>query len=124
MFPSASRRHWLMASGAGVRRLRRFEYDAGADQRAYSCGAQIIPGLLKYGDVPEIGSLIEPRPCIWEVGSHDRLIPSGWLREAVGRMARTYRALGAEERLVVDRFEGHHEWHGEVAYSLLEGFLQ
>ncbi len=90
----------------------------------YSCGAQIIPGLLKYGDVPEIGSLIAPRPCIWEVGSHDRLIPSGWLQEAVGRMARAYRALGGEERLVVDRFEGRHEWHGEVAYPLLEEFLQ
>ncbi len=90
----------------------------------YSCGAQIIPGLLKYGDVPEVGSLIAPRPCVWEVGSHDPLIPSRWSQEAVARMALAYRALGAEERLVIDRFEGHHEWHGRVAYPLLEEFLQ
>ena len=32
--------------------------------KPYGCGAQIIPGLLKYGDVPEIGSLIAPRPCV------------------------------------------------------------
>ena len=89
----------------------------------YSCGAQIIPGLLKYGDVPEIGSLIAPRPCVWEVGSHDPLISSQWAQAAVARMARAYKALGAEDRLVVDRFEGRHEWHGEVAYSLLEKFL-
>jgi len=89
----------------------------------YSCGAQIIPGLLRYGDVPEIGSLIAPRPCVWEVGSRDRLIPSEWSREAEARMTRAYRALGAEDRLVVDRFDGQHEWHGKVAYQLLEKFL-
>ena len=37
----------------------------------YSCGAQVIPGLLKHGDTPELGSLIAPRPCIWEIGSDD-----------------------------------------------------
>ena len=35
----------------------------------YSCGAQVIPGLLQFGDTPEIASLIAPRPCVWEVGS-------------------------------------------------------
>src|SRR5262249_17989601 len=35
---------------------------------AYSCGAQIIPGLLNYGDIPEIASLIAPRHCLWEIG--------------------------------------------------------
>ena len=33
----------------------------------YSCGAQVIPGLLELGDTPEIGSLIAPRACIWEM---------------------------------------------------------
>src|SRR5712692_3361296 len=28
--------------------------------KPYSCGAQIIPGLLNFGDVPEISSLIAP----------------------------------------------------------------
>ncbi|MFP6899997.1 MAG: alpha/beta hydrolase family protein, partial [Opitutales bacterium] len=30
--------------------------------RRYSCGAQVIPNLLQYGDYSEIGSLIAPRP--------------------------------------------------------------
>jgi dienelactone hydrolase len=89
----------------------------------YSCGAQIIPGLLKYGDTPEIGSLIAPRPCVWEAGSKDPLILPQWSQEMVARMARAYRALGAEERLVLDRFDGRHEWHGKVAYPLLEEVL-
>jgi dienelactone hydrolase len=89
----------------------------------YSCGAQVIPGLLKYGDVPEIGSLIAPRPCVWEVGSRDGLIAPKWADEALGRMRRAYKAIGAEEQLRVDRFEGSHEWSGRVAYPLLEKLL-
>jgi dienelactone hydrolase len=86
----------------------------------YSCGAQIIPGLLKYGDTPEIASLIAPRTCLWEVGSRDTLIDPQRAAEALGRIGRAYKALGAEDHLHVDRFEGGHVWNGKVAYPLLE----
>ena len=85
----------------------------------YSCGAQIIPGLLQFGDVPEIASLIAPRPAVWEVGSHDGLVKQPWADEALTRMRRAYQALDAADRLIVDRFEGGHQWHGEVAYKVL-----
>jgi dienelactone hydrolase len=91
--------------------------------KLYSCGAQVIPGLLRYGDVPEIGGLIAPRPCVWEVGSRDSLIAPKWADEALTRMRRAYKALGAEEQLRVDRFDGGHEWSGRVAYPLLEKVL-
>lgn len=89
----------------------------------YSCGAQVIPGLLRYGDVPEIGSLIAPRPAVWEVGSLDRLISSPWAEEALERMARAYRAFGAADKLIVDRFEGGHRWNGQVGIPVLERAL-
>jgi dienelactone hydrolase len=91
--------------------------------RPYSCGAQIIPGLLKIGDTPEIGSLIAPRPCVWEVGTHDGLIAAKQADDALRRMRRAYRSLGAEAQLIVDRFEGGHVWNGRVAYPLLEKAL-
>lgn len=91
--------------------------------KAYSCGAQVIPGLLRYGDVPEIGSLIAPRPCIWEVGSRDSLIAPRPRDEALARMRRAYKALGAEDKLLLDRFDGGHEWSGRVAYPYLEKAL-
>jgi dienelactone hydrolase len=90
----------------------------------YSCGAQVIPGLLEYGDVPEIGSLIAPRPCVWEVGARDSLIAPKWADKALERMRRAYKALDAEEALQVDRFDGGHEWSGRVAYGVLEKGLQ
>jgi dienelactone hydrolase len=89
----------------------------------YSCGAQIIPGLLRYGDVPEIGSLIAPRPCVWEVGSRDALISPKEADDALMRMRRAYQALGAADQLQVDRFDGGHEWSGRIGYRVLEKAL-
>lgn len=89
----------------------------------YSCGAQIIPGLLLVGDVPEVASLIAPRHCHWEVGSRDTLIHPKWADEALTRQRRVYQALEAENRLTVDRFEGGHVWHGAQVYPLLERVL-
>jgi dienelactone hydrolase len=89
----------------------------------YGCGAQVIPGLLQYGDVPEVGALIAPRPCVWEVGSRDGLIAPKWADKALERLRRAYRALGAAESLQVDRFDGGHEWSGQVAYPCLEKVL-
>jgi dienelactone hydrolase len=92
--------------------------------KPYSCGAQIIPGLLAHGDVPEIASLIAPRHCLWEVGSRDGLIDAKWANEALARQRRAYRALGVEDRLAVDRFEGGHAWNGKKALALLDRVLR
>jgi dienelactone hydrolase len=89
----------------------------------YVCGAQVIPGLLQYGDTAEIASLIAPRSCLWEIGTKDELISAKWAKQALSRIRRAYKAYDAEECLVVDRFQGGHEWHGEVAYPWLEKIL-
>jgi len=88
-------------------------------QGRYSCGAQVIPGLLQYGDVPEIGSLIAPRPCIWETGSRDKLIVPGWKEQAIERMQRAYVASGKPEHLQIHKFEGGHRWDGATTVPLI-----
>jgi hypothetical protein len=90
----------------------------------YSCGAQVIPGLLQHGDVAEIASLIAPRYCLWEVGARDGLISPRWVQTALDRMRRAYRAAGAGDRLQVDSFDGGHQWSGRLAYPLLENVLR
>jgi dienelactone hydrolase len=90
----------------------------------YSCGAQVIPGLLRYGDVPEIASLIAPRPCLWEVGLQDGLMVKEWIPPALERLQRAWRALGAPDNLDVDYFEGKHRWNGVKAYPLLARVLR
>ena len=93
-------------------------------QGRYSCGLQIIPGLLKFGDYSEIGSLIAPRPCVWEMGSKDGLIVPGWDSLFRQRLKRAYGALGAAEKLRFDDFEGGHRWSGRVAHPLFERTLR
>ena len=90
----------------------------------YSCGAQVIPGLLEFGDVPEIASLIAPRPCLWEVGQKDGLISQEWADKALSRIRLAYNAYDADGHLQVDRFEGGHQWHGKLAYPFLERVLK
>jgi len=41
-----------------------------------SCAIQYLPGLLQYGDVPELFSLIAPRPMQLQAGEGDNLITS------------------------------------------------
>ena len=89
----------------------------------YSCGAQVIPGLLRFGDVPEIGSLIAPRPCIWECGSTDGLIVPGWKERAIVRLQRAYTAAGVPKRLQIHNFTGSHRWDGATAAPLIEKML-
>ncbi len=90
----------------------------------HSCGSQIIPGLLKYGDYSEIGSLIAPRPAIWEIGSSDPLVTPRWADLFQERLQRVYKALAAEDRLHFDRFEGGHRWNGEIAFGVFDKVLR
>jgi dienelactone hydrolase len=89
----------------------------------YSCGAQVIPGLLEIGDTPEIGSLIAPRPCIWEVGSKDGLMKPKWVDVAKARLVKAYSAAGASANLQFRHFEGGHQWDGRTAVPLLKSVL-
>lgn len=95
-----------------------------ATRAGYSCGAQVIPGLLEFGDTPEIGALIAPRPAIWETGTKDRLIDPAWAARATERLRRAYIASGAPDNLAFHRFEGGHQWHGAAALPLLARALQ
>jgi len=89
-----------------------------------TAGCQVIPGLLNYGDLPEVASLIAPRRCVWTNGEKDGLLIPEWIERFRERQGRVYAALGATEQVAVDSFAGGHEWHGDVAYPILEKVLQ
>ena len=89
-------------------------------QALRQCGAQLIPGLLRYGDTPEIFSLIAPRPIVIEMGLSDPLIPHDWAERGLARIRRAYEAAGATDRLYLDRFDGGHIFNGKVASRVLQ----
>jgi len=93
-------------------------------QLRYSCGSQIIPGLLKYGDYSEIGSLIAPRPCVWETGLQDSLVVPGWSDVFKTRLRNIYQAFGVPGNLMYDIFEGGHRWNGDLAFPVFDRVLK
>ena len=90
----------------------------------HSCGSQMIPNLLKYGDYSEIGSLIAPRPCVWETGSTDSLIVPKWDEVFRNRLRRAYTAWDASDQLHFDKFIGGHVWSGRIAFPLFDKVLK
>lgn len=90
----------------------------------HSCGSQMLPGLLLFGDYSEVGSLIAPRPCVWETGSKDSLIVPRWDDRFRSRLRKAYAAAGAADKLHFDRFEGGHRWSGAIAFPLFDKVLK
>jgi len=88
------------------------------------CGSQAIPGLTKFGDIPEIGSLIAPRPAVWETGAQDLSMPARYKEVARQRLMRAYAAAGQPEALSFHTFDGGHAWDGTTAVPLLARVLK
>lgn len=63
-----------------------------------SCGIQYLPGLLRCGDVPEVLSLIAPRPMQLQAGALDPLITPADRDAMAATVRRAYTLLGAEDR--------------------------
>ena len=73
-----------------------------------SCGIQYLPGILRYGDVPELFSLIAPRPLQLQAGEGDPLITPEDRDRIEATVRRAYRLLGCESNFdYVLHPEGH-----------------
>ena len=62
-----------------------------------SCAIQYLPGLLQYGDVPELFGLIAPRPMQLQAGEGDNLITASDRDQIKWVVKMAYHLLGAEE---------------------------
>ena len=80
-----------------------------------SCGAQFFPGLLKYGDVGEIFSLIAPRPCLHIIGKSDPLLFREDVEEIRQKVQNAYDLLDASQNVRFFVHEGGHYYRGDVA---------
>ena len=89
-----------------------------------SCGSQVIPGLLRYGDIPEVLGLVAPRPLLIERGLDDPLLPREYFEEGFSRLKRVYDAAGAGDMLSKDEFQGGHRFSGTEALPWLGRWLR
>jgi len=85
-----------------------------------------VPGILKWGDITEIVSMIAPRPFLILAGENDRGFPVSGAREVAERAGMLYRRLGHPEALELYVSPGGHEFTDEMrqrAYHWFDRWL-
>jgi len=88
-----------------------------------SCAIQYFPGLLEYGDVGEVYSLIAPRPMQLQAGSKDGLITDTDRDKIAETVRRAYEACRSSKNLSIEYFEGGHYLNWPMARKFLKKFL-
>jgi hypothetical protein len=88
-----------------------------------SCGAQFLPGLLRYGDVEQVFSLIASRPLMIISGKTDALLFADDRARMGAVIAQAYAALGASKNLALIEHKGGHYLPQAPALSWLRSQL-
>nr|MDO8111727.1 alpha/beta hydrolase family protein [Candidatus Sigynarchaeota archaeon] len=73
------------------------------------CGAQFVPGLLEWGDIPDVVGLIAPRPLLIEAGKKDDCFIFPDATKAYEKLVTIYEAAGHRENLDRDVADVEHE---------------
>lgn len=87
--------------------------------RGDTCGQQIIPNLLAWGELADVACLIAPRPLLIESGTEDELFGIEAACRVCSQVERVYATLNVPERMAQNVFEGGHRWDG----TRTEGWL-
>jgi hypothetical protein len=89
----------------------------------FHCECNYIPGLLKYAEMPDIASLIAPRPLLVVSGTQDDLFPVDQVEAGYRQLQQLYRLLGVPERLDKDIYEGGHRFSANKIFGFLDRWL-
>jgi len=76
-----------------------------------------VPGILKWGDQPEVVSMIAPRPFLALAGVNDRGFPMEGAKEVMARAGMLYRRLGAGQMLELFESPTGHEFTDEMRHK-------
>ncbi|CAA9542671.1 MAG: hypothetical protein AVDCRST_MAG70-240 [uncultured Thermomicrobiales bacterium] len=87
------------------------------------CPCQVVPGLLPVADLPDIVSLIAPRPLLLQSGLADQHYTPEVVAEAFGVVRQAYAVAGAPGCVALDQFAGGHVFRTEAAVDWLNGRL-
>ncbi|MAE65843.1 MAG: hypothetical protein CMJ18_16355 [Phycisphaeraceae bacterium] len=91
--------------------------------RTWTCGSQVVPGLLEYGDLSDIACTFAPRPTLIITGLYDCVAPFPFADAAFRKIERAYRAAGADGRAEQFVFAGEHVFQPEAALQWLDRWI-
>jgi len=89
-----------------------------------SCAIQYLPGLLQYGDVPELFSLIAPRPMQLQAGEGDNLITPSDREQIKNVVEKAYRLLRAEKHFEYVLHQRGHTFAWDLAAPFFKKHLK
>jgi dienelactone hydrolase len=92
-------------------------------KRKNFCGSQITPGLFELCDVPDLHGLIAPRPLLVEIGKGDTCFLEPSAMSCFGEVEKIYIAAGVHEKLVLDHFDGGHQWGANFSEKFFRKYL-
>lgn len=88
----------------------------------YTIWAGNVPGLFKYLDYPDVGSLTMPNPLMVVNGTQDPLFPPDGVKAAYANLARCYESIGKPERFSTYTYVGPHKYPARAQQLMLEWF--
>ena len=83
------------------------------------CEDNYLPGILRYAELPDIATVLAPRPLFVESGMDDELFPASSAVAAIAQLRKAYMLHGALDRLDSEIFAGGHRFHGVRAIEWL-----
>jgi len=87
------------------------------------CGSQIVPGLYKLCDVPDLQGLIAPRPLLVEIGVYDDCFNVDSAMSCYHEVEKIYQAAGVADKLHLDLFQGGHSWGANKSVEFFKRYL-
>ena len=85
----------------------------------WHCPDNYIPHILKAGEIYDFASALAPRRLLIESGERDKLFPIDASKKAHESIKRIYKLTEAEDKLVIDIFNGKHSVNGKKAFDFL-----
>lgn len=91
--------------------------------RIWTCGSQVIPGLLNVGDLADIGCTFAPRPTLIITGKYDSVTPFPFAEAAGQKIKNAYTVAGIPNRFEQHIFSGDHRFQPDAALAWLDKWL-
>jgi len=97
--------------------VARFVRDDGAVQH---CDCDAVPGMLRWGEMKEVGGLVAPRRLLVVHGDADPLFEAAPRDEAVEGIRRLYAAAGAPDAFATRIGQGGHRFYADLMWPFLD----
>lgn len=88
----------------------------------YTIPAGNVPGLWKYLDYPDVGSLTMPNPLMVVRGLRDPLFPPDGVEAAFRNLTQCYEAIGKPEHFTTYTYDGPHKFPARAQQLMIDWF--